>query len=453
MKKGRTSVLSGLVATTALLIGAEGIAQQATSPQAGPLTRLADWSALVDAHRPGERDEAADAAGLLRATDLRRVHDELLEAARLLGVALESGASLDEPVRWNRETITVGHLAAALRVPGDALDAALASSDRSRARALVERRVLQLMSGGALLHADVALVVPPVIRLVSAVESDTKASLLVQDGRAAGVERTAESHVSTHFQFGNMLIDLALERAVPADTARLWYRATSAYLLRHEAYGDAMPYLDHARAVLPDDPVLVFYTGALHEVFALPRAQAVVQSVELPPGMEHDIGSVTEELRVAARHYRRALELDPAFTLAGVHHGRIVGLLGDPAASRSMLLGIRPRVTDRPTQYFTELFLGDAARELGDADAARGHYQRAAALYQRAQTPGLSESALLRADGEREAAVALMRKVLSRRVGRSLTDDPWWTYYMAHVSDVDDLVAALREALATGAGR
>jgi len=450
MRDARLSTFLAVVAAVGLSTSVAPLAKRASGSVPVPLERLSQWSQLTQQHAPGERDDAADAASLLSNADLDAVREELEEARRLLRLALEAGAGLDEPVRWNRQTITVRDLAVALRVSVPELETAIARGDRAFALALTDRYILRLLERGALLHADVALVVPAHLRLVQDVGPDAKASLLVQDGRLAGLERTADSHVSTHFHFGSALTDLARDVAGPSDRTALWYRATAAYLLQQEAFGDAMPYLLHAAAVLPDDAMIRFYTGALHEVFALPRAQAVVQSVELPAGMEHDVGTAEEELRIAERHYRRALDLEPDLTLAAVHHARVVGLLGDLEASRTELLRVRPSITDRETQYFAELFLGDAARDLGQIETARTHYGRAAALYPRAQTPGLAESSLLRAGGDRENAIALMRKVLSRRVGRSLTDDPWWTYYRAHVADADRLVAAMRDALATG---
>ncbi len=424
---------------------------QSASP-AAPFARLERWAALVNAHAPGERDEAADAASRLSGRELGEVFDEFQEAVRLFERALAEARALDYPINRGELTTTVAGLGAVLQVPA-AEFVAVARTDREEATRLFQDAVRRLLERGALLHADVATVVPPELRLVSAVEPDAKASLLVQDGRAAGLERTAESHVSTHFAFGSRLIDLAAERTGRSELTRQWYRSTAAYLLRHEAFADAMTHLDRAADTLPTDAVVSFLTGALHEVFALPRSQAVVQSVELPPGMEHDVGTVDAELRIARSHYRRALELEPGFTLAAVHLARVTDLTGDHEAARAMLAEVRPSVTDRPTQYFAELFLGDASARLGEFAEAQRHYARAAALYPRAQTPGLAQSALLRARGDREGAVTAMRQVISRRVGRSLTDDPWWTYFIAHVADADARMVELGRALAEGVAR
>ncbi len=443
----------GLALLLPALAGAAAFAQVRADVASAPFAELERWASLVDAHAPGERDEAADEAGRLSVSQLDVVFDELQASRRLLERALDAREGLDRAVEWNHATLTVADLGARLRVPATELASAIASADRSTARQLVNLAVERLAERGAVLHADVAIVVPPVIRLVSAVEPAGKGSLLVQDGRAAGVERTAGSHATTHVRFGSRLVDLAAELDAPSDRTRAWYRATSAYLLRHEMYGDVMPHLDHARASLPDDPAILFYSGALHEVFALPRAQAVVQSVVLPPGMEHDVGSVDDELRRADVFYRRALELDPDFTLAAVHHGRVIDLVGNHQAALSTLTRVRSSVADRPTEYFVELFLGDASRNVGEFDAARDHYARAAALYPRARTPGLAQSALLRARGDRAGAVAAVRELLGRRVGRSLTDDPWWTYYMAHVADAETLLSDMRTVLSTGGAR
>jgi len=422
-------------------------AGQAAIPAPAPFERLARWTALADDHAPGAHDRAADDAARLSPADLDAVVEELERAARLLDRAGRDGRSPDSTVSTDGGQVAVSRIGGLLGVPPGDLQALLASGSPEGRRA-VRAPIGRLLERGALLHADVAILVPPLVRLVRDVEPGTRATLRVQDGRAGGLERTADSHVTVHFAFGSRLLG-SDAGDVRSDAVRAWYRATSAYQLAHEMYGDVMPHLDEARLVLPGDPVILFYSGALHEVFALPRSQAVVQSIELPSGMEHDVGTEAEELQMAAAFYGQALERDPGFHLAALHYARVIDQLGDHARGRAALERAQLALVDRPSQYFAELFLGDASRNLNEADRARVHYTRALELYPRAQTPGLALSALAREQGGRERAAGVIRTVLSRRVGRSLHDDPWWTYYQAHVADNGELLAALRATLAS----
>jgi hypothetical protein len=444
--------LAGLALLLPALV-APGASQQAGAPPTGPpFDRLAQWAALVGAHAPGERDEAADRAATSATPALDVVLDELTAARDLVDRALAARHGADATHDWRGTRVSVGSVAALLGALAT-VEFHAVSPDLPRARRELNRATVRLLEAGALLHADAALVVPPVLRVTTGAEPDARGSLLVMDGRVTGIERTADSQLSTHVGFGSRLMDLAAALGGPAANRQAWYRATTAVQLRDEMFGDVLPYLEHALASLPDDPVLLFYSGALHEVFALPRSQAVIQSAELPPDMQHSVAGAAEELRTAERFYRRARDLDPAFTLAAVHHGRVLGLLGDHEASRATLEPARAAIADRPTQYYAELFLGDAWRGLGDAARARDHYARASALYPRARTPGLVASALLRAHGDRAQAVALIRQALGGRVGRSLTDDPWWTYHTAHAADAGDRLDAMRRALHAGGAR
>lgn len=444
-----------LVAAWACALAAGQAASPAPAPferlARAPFERLARWTTLTVSHAPGVHDDAADEAARLSRSDLDLVLDEIAEATRLLERAARDGRGPDAVVNTGGGRIPVSALGGLLGVPAGDLPSLFASARPEGADDL-RSAVGRLLERGAVLHADVAILVPPLVRLVRDVEPGTRATLRVEDGRAGGIERTAEGHATVHFTFGNRLLGSRSGNVRP-EAQRAWYRATSAYQLAHEMYADVLPHLADARATLPDDPVILFYSGALHEVFALPRSQAVVQSVELPPGMEHAVGAAAEELQSAATFYRQAIERDPAFHLAVLHYGRAVDQLGDHAAGRAALERARPALDDRPSQYYAELFLGDASRNLGDLERARAHYTRASELYPRAQTPGLALSALARERGGREHAVDVLRAALSRRVGRSLHDDPWWTYYRAHVADNGGLLAALRETLSLTAGR
>ncbi|HUF49125.1 MAG TPA: hypothetical protein VMM93_15010 [Vicinamibacterales bacterium] len=440
-------ILALVFAVTAALAAPAGLPRQVREPGAA-WAELGDWLSLVATHSPGERDRAADEAARLSNDALGAILDQLQQARGRLDEARTSRLRPTSSIatRDGRPVAVaaVGHL---LTVQPEALDRFL--SDRSTGgRTDVDAALGRLLGRAALLHADVAVVVPPMLRLVRDDDPTAQATLRVTDGRADGVERGAESHVTVHLRFGNRLMELASVRAPDAAALGAWYRGVAAVQLHGEMYGDALRHLEDARRVLPDDPVVLFYSGTLHEVLALPRTQSVVQSLDLPPGMVHELRGTIDELRRAERFYRASLRLDPALVPAAVRHGRVLQQLGAHHEARTVLERAGPRIADRPTQYLASLFLGDALASLGDHAAAEGHYARAAALYPRAQTPALVRSALARAAGDREGAIAHLRETLSHPVDPTVITDPWRTYATTHVADAPARLATLRAILA-----
>ena len=83
---------------------------------------------------------------------------------------------------------------------------------------------------------------------------------------------------------------------------------------------------------------------------------------------------------------------------------------------------------------------------LGNRDAARAAYERAAELSPKAQSPLLALSQLARRYGDRPAALRAMERLFTLPDDdRSEHDDPWWWYYVAQARDADDLLDAMRQ--------
>ena len=98
-------------------------------------------------------------------------------------------------------------------------------------------------------------------------------------------------------------------------------------------------------------------------------------------------------------------------------------------------------------RYFVALFLGTAEEELGDFNAAREQYGRAAALYPRAQSPYLALSALTTRQGDRAGARNEVQRVFDLPAEPPGRDDPWWDYSVLQVRNVDALFKRLHELL------
>ncbi len=231
---------------------------------------------------------------------------------------------------------------------------------------------------------------------------------------------------------------------------RAWYRATTAYLEREEQFAYAVPHLNAGLRLLPGDARLLFYAGAMHEAFAGPLLQAASRALESRADLKSEVGSVETELELAERFFRKSLVADPAFAEARLRLGRVLGLLGRHEEATEQLRQTIPQLKDSQLVYYAELFLGHEEAAMRRRVAAREHFERAAALYPRAQSPRLAMGLLARAYGDRPAAVRSVKEVFALPPDEDEREDPWWEYHKAHVHDTDALLAELRRPFLKG---
>jgi len=313
---------------------------------------------------------------------------------------------------------------------------ARASNDRGDRNYIVRR--------GALLHADVPVLAP--LAMAAAPESRTSIGpnrfrMEISDGREVDLAQSA-----VHWEIARMLLDLVVPRAAPGGDAmvRAWYCATVAWMQLHEDHDKL--HLDHAREPFPADPTLLMLSGFQRETFAGLPVQTAVQSAVLPTGVTLDVGSERAELREAESFFQRALELSPDHAEGRMHHGRVLALLGRHADAVIELRRAAPALSDPDLEYFARLFLGAEEETIGNRDAARTAYERAASLAPMAQSPLLALSQLARRSGDRPGALrAIDRLFALSGTERSQNDDPWWWYYVSQARDADDRLAAVHE--------
>jgi len=182
----------------------------------------------------------------------------------------------------------------------------------------------------------------------------------------------------------------------------------------------------------------------VHETYATAKIQSAMRSSVLPTGFSFLVESDHAELHQAEGLFRRASAGRPSFGEAHLRLGRVLALLGQPAAAESELRLALVSAQDELLQYYGDLFLGAVEEALGHFDAARASFERAAALYPTAQSPRLALSELARRQGDRGAALRAIQQVFELPPAPS-RDDPWWSYHVAQARDTDDLLEALRQ--------
>jgi tetratricopeptide (TPR) repeat protein len=127
-----------------------------------------------------------------------------------------------------------------------------------------------------------------------------------------------------------------------------------------------------------------------------------------------------------------------------MRHGRVLGGLAKHADAASELRRAAGELTDPQQLYYAELFLGAEEAALGNREAARAAYDRAARLFPQAQSPLLALSEIARRSGDRNGALRAADRLFALQDEPATErDDPWWMYYVAQARDADALLEAL----------
>lgn len=291
---------------------------------------------------------------------------------------------------------------------------------------------------GATLHADVARLAP---QDASRGEPGASRAFLVRDGAPHSIGFSSE-----HWRIGRMLLDEIRPSPSSDAIALLWYRASAAYLLRKGDLDEAQPHLDKARQVFSSSWEVLLDNAYLHHKFSSPGTQAARMAMTAD-GVTTTIGPEQTELERAARFFRQSLAINPNNVEARV---RLAHVLGQLARHGEAVAELSAALQGGPTGdllYFAELLIGRAEEALGRRDSAREHFQKAAALHPRAQSPRLALSQLSRQSGDRQAALSTLQAVTTLATSQFVRADPWWKYYDVHADDVEGLQTELHDSI------
>lgn len=289
----------------------------------------------------------------------------------------------------------------------------------------------RVLKEGALLHTDIALLN---LETDEYLDRNNGVGLFV-DGRVIGVPR------KFHWSFARRLIDAVAPSPSRDETARMWYIATTAYMMNHRHLANARGNLEKAENLYPSDDRILFYTGVLHETWAHPSNQ----NAHMPPGSSTSYGSEKSELRKARQLFRKAIKVNPGLAEAHLRLGRVHGLLGNHREAIEELRKAAGLIgEDTQLRYYNALFLGWSFAETSRWKEARDHYKRAAELYPTAQSPLFGLSRLARIGNDAEGARAAVERVFELPSDESPGhNDPWWRYDLSHVRDAEALVAKM----------
>ncbi|OFW30095.1 MAG: hypothetical protein A3H97_24290 [Acidobacteria bacterium RIFCSPLOWO2_02_FULL_65_29] len=438
------------------------------------LTRVEQWLTAVLHHEPGTTDASAQQAASWSGQDLRTLWIDLSVLVRLMRTPGMSAFNVQSepypkpttirysPSHLNRmralacvaagtaQSPACSALGALRDLDPDLLELAVRTSD-----ARLDDADNFILRRGALLHADVAMLLPNAsadpLGLSGAAAADNF-RVTIADGRQTQLRREG-----FHWDVGRGLLAYVRprdsERPAPGrdEMVRQWYVATAAWMQDRGDYDTA--HLARARELFPADLDILFLSGCLHETFASPPVQSVVQGAVLPTGITLAVGPEGRELRQAESYFRRSLQLNPAHPEARVRLGHVLARLNRHADAARELREAVASTDDDLLRYYASMFLGATAEALQLYDEAQAAFERAAAHYPTAQSPRLALSELARRRGDRGGALREMQRVFALPVSQFERYDPWWNYDKAQARNIGDLLARLRRPFLEGAGR
>ena len=432
----------------------------------GRIEQLSVWLKSLDRHVPGEADEASDVVSSWSNEQLQTLWVDVSNLVALMRHT-DAGRFVFTPV-GSRNQVLIDYTplqlarlrAFACAGAGLLNDDAVCIKIRAAQSVDAELRALAVharasrdagdpnytIRRGALMHADIAMAGP-----LSKTPVDTRPSLAPQsflmrtsDGQAQDL-----GQVAIHWEIGRMLLDDvrpkgALKPSPSTDEmVRLWYRSTAAWMQKGEHLNRT--HLGHARQIFPHDADVLFLLGCLHETFADAQVQGAVKSAVLPSDVVMDMLDERTELKLAEDILRDALAARPEDAEARMRFGRVVALRGRYAEAVSEINRAIDSMSegDAAQRYYAHLFLAAALEGAGRFEESRTAYQRAAALFPKAQSPLIGLSELARRQGDRRSALEAMQHVFELPPLEDERLDPWWGYHVYQARNAEQLLSDL----------
>jgi tetratricopeptide (TPR) repeat protein len=462
---GRLSLLAGLWLTFFVSSVSALRAQQTITVPAASVDRVERWLKAVARHDPGGEDAASDEIAAWSNGALQTLWVDLSSLVALMRrpdlnkftvtpQGSSKGTRIDyPPLQLQRMRVYACAAAGALKeLPCVNLRAA--DSVDAQLRVLAARAEASRSGGdpnytirrAAIMHADIAMAGPLPTAPVDKRRTPAPQSFLLRmtDGQMEEFGQTA-----IHWEIGRMLLDdvrpAGAQNPRPsADSmVRQWYHATSAWMQKKEHLD--LTHLKRARAIFPRDADILFLTGCIHETYAGAQIQSVARSVVLPHDVVMDMQAEHAELKMAEDALREAVDMRPESPEARLRFGRVIALRGRYAEAvpeiRRALESMPPE--EHALRYYGELFLGGAEEGAGRFDESRRAFERAAALFPKAQSPLLGLSELSRRQGDRRGALDAMQKVFELPPLEDERVDPWWGYHVFQARNTDQLLDQL----------
>lgn len=316
----------------------------------------------------------------------------------------------------------------------------------------------EILRRGAVLHTDVAILLPEQAARFN--RNDGAPFYFDIGGKsrpyvtrapdplffATDGEYRASAYDTGHWWMARLLLRLVAPHPASDPFVRDWYRAVAAHYQASYSLGSAKYHLADALTVLPHDPMLLLYAGAMYEAYASPHVQTMLHPFL---AKQLNLPRQEDEWRQAERLLREAVK-QGAPSEANLRLARVLARLGRHEDAASELRRAASRLDEPRLQYLCALFLGSEEAALGRREAAEASFERAAALFPTAQSPLVALADLAWRNGNRSAALDALHRIRSLPTESGKREDPWRDYYGSVGSDASAQMSALRASVSIG---
>jgi tetratricopeptide (TPR) repeat protein len=214
---------------------------------------------------------------------------------------------------------------------------------------------------------------------------------------------------------------------MPPDFERRW-QLLVAWHLQHELDISSLAlHLDTAIRRFPRDGEMLLALGSFYELVGWSR-EPMAQLDTLPPSavLRPILDKTQKQIRQQAMEaLRRAVAVSPQLEEAHLRLGRVATELGGLDEARKNIDPLRAGSGDKRFRYLANLFMADAEQRASRLAPSAQAYRDAAQLYPACPTPWVGLTTVLRAQGDRAAALATTRRIAEMSAD---CDDPWWSY-------------------------
>ncbi len=404
------AALIGIAATPA---AAQGIALRNNSPVAA----LQRWAAEIEAHVPGELDDAVSAHAKLKPSERAL----LVSVAAPFAFYLRQMNEIAEPPKVK------------LSPAEKTLVTALAN------KIIARRTAAEWLHRAVMLETDVAILAP---ELTAEAMRDARDPDLAEAIRADDGEAGARSLLNWHWKLARDLIDVRDPQKSDVFAAA-WYHAVALYQLDHMLLGELGLHMGSALPMLRGDARIHFDMACYTDAMSSARVQSVMIG-DRPRDFRPNIPSEESADAQSVAQFGRALEFDFNFAEPRVRLARLLEKNGKPTDALTLLALASPMEKTRELEYMSHLIAARANGALGQFEDGRLHLKAALQLFPTAQSPLIALSQLALEAGDMEGAVEAASQ-LRLNPNRGDRDDPWWSYFQASWLDHGKLLDQLRE--------
>jgi len=236
--------------------------------------------------------------------------------------------------------------------------------------------------------------------------------------------------IGLHLSIGIRLADLLPEEGTAAFRAQ-WHLLAGTLMLSLTRPSDASRQFEAAYELQPRDPDILLAVGSL---------------LEFEASLERGERERQNRLKKAVDHYQSALSASSDLYEARLRLARAQHLLGEVTDAAATIGALDERAASRYLRYATLLIRGSINESQGRMAQAVADYREAYAICGVCQSASVALSHALLRSGDRDAARAIVRQLLSDDTSR-LRGDPWWGYQQAQWHASDRMLERLRRVV------